>query len=536
MMYLVLMAMLAMNVSKEVLDSFILINDALENTNSGFKSKINDSYGEIQKQQALQGGKADVEAALKKAKEVKTISESTMAYIDELKKRVIANTMGYDAEFGEDFISAMSEANADSLWDIKNFKSKDNYDAPTAFLLGGDPALLKEGEWTATELRGKLEEFKTKLEAVTGGKVQTGIEFKEVKQPDGQMQSWENGNFYHIPIAAVVTNITRLEADVLNAEASVMNYLLGTIGKNDFKFDKIGVKVIPSSRYVVVGDSFKADVIVAAYNSSSNPVLEVGSAVDSAKNEVVNPVDPSRIKVQDGLASYGYKVTSEGEVKWGGYIRVKKPNSEEYESYKFEDSFIAAKPSATISPSAMNVFYRGLENPLEISVAGFSADKIQVNVTNGSKSGDKGVYKIKPGNGKECVITVSVKRDNGKVQRMAEQKFRVKSVPKPEPMFAGLSEDGNVSKGQLLAADRVFANLKDFVFDGVKFKVVSFEMGAYNKGKYITLKSSSAGVTGAMKNLLRNQKRNSRVFLSKITAVGPSGKRKVLSGLQLKVK
>ena len=535
MMYLVLMAMLAMNVSKEVLDSFILIDNALDNTNKNYKNKIESSYNEFKRKNELDPAK--VGSWYKKAEQVKAAANEMAKYTHDLRKQVIYFTQGsYASDFGE------LENVPDSMFQIANFPAKDDYDKPTNLMIG-DPGTPKEGEWTALEFRGKLQAYVDKLNSILGSEgqksVKIPINFDGIKQPDGTTETWENGNFYHIPIAAVATNLTRFEAEVRNAEADVLSYLLSKIGADDFSFDEINVKVLPKSNYVVLGDSFKADVIVAAYSTTQPLELEVGSDIDTSGTSdtwsVKNPAPEDRIKTGAGVASYAFRPTSEGEVTWGGFVSMTKPNGQKVK-YPFKSSFVAAKASAVVSATKMNVFYRGLENPLSVSVSGFAKDKIQINVSNGSSTGSNGEYMVKPGKGRECKVTVSVKTEGGGVKKMTEQTFRVKGLPKPEPYFANITGTGEVSTGKLKISKSVSARLDDFLFDGVKYSVTGFELVAYNKGKPVQLQAKGSKLSQPMQNLLKVQRKGNRVFIQNIFAKGPDGKKRNIGNINLVIK
>ena len=537
MMYLVLMAMLAMNVSKEVLDSFILIDNALDNTNKNYQNKIESSYNEFKRKNQLDPGK--VGEWYKKAEKVRKAANDMAEYTHDLREQVIYFTQGsYAGEWG-----AIEDV-PDSMFMIANFPAKDDYDKPTNLMIG-DPGAPKgeDIEWSALQFKSKLQAYVTELNSILGSKGQKEvvipISFDGIKQPDGTTETWENGNFYHIPIAAVATNLTRFEAEVRNAEADVLQYLLGKIGSNDFSFDEIDVKVLPKSNYVVLGDSFKADVIVAAYSTTQPIGLEVGSDIDTSGTSdswsVKNPVAEDRISTGAGVATYSYKPTSEGEVTWGGFVSMTKPNGQKVK-YPFKSSFVAAKASAVVSATKMNVFYRGLKNPLSVSVAGFSKDAVKVDITNGSFTGSNGNYEVTPGKGRECKVIVSVKTEGGGYKKMTEEKFRVKGLPKPEPYFANITGSGEVSTGKLKISKSVSARLDDFLFDGVKYNVVSFELVAYNKGKPVQLSAKGNRLTGPMQNLLKVQRKGNRVFIQNVFAKGPDGKRRNIGNINLVIK
>ncbi len=553
MMYLVLMALLAMNVSKEVLNSFIIINGAIEKTNNAFTAKNAQSLGEFEKQNSLNPEK--VGPWLAKAQRVVNAGNAVFDSIADLKRHLIWKTEG--ATSADNYVEIKSEGavttyspEVDSLFSIKKIGKKDSYDFPTNAMIGSDPANLKEGPRSAVDLHNKLAAFsEAVLNEIPASKREAfrpdaEFDFSEIVIDNaGTKESWEMANFYHVPLAAVITNLSRMQSEVRTIQSDALSLLMSEISAKDFKFDKVEAKVIANSNYVTIGDSFKADVIVAAYSTTDNPGLRIGTELDTAgkaENEwsVKNPLDTSRISVKDGIAHYGYKPTSEGEVKWGGFIVLKEPGTGKEKLYPFEHTFIAAKPSTVVSPTKMNVVYRGLDNPIEVSVSGYAASKVKASVSNGSLSGSNGKFVLKPGKGKECKVSVTVTDDNGKSKAMGQPfTFRVKDVPKPEPFFAGVTGAGKVGLGKLKANDYVVAKMEDFDFEGVKWDVVSFEMNGSNRGKVVpTMKARGNRLTSNMKKLLGVQTSGSKVYITNIFAKGPGGVKKNLGNIVLEVK
>lgn len=550
MMYLVLMALLAMNVSKEVLTAFVVINGAMEKTNEAFTAQNQRTMNEFEKQNSMNPEK--VGEWLAKAQNVSNSAQATMDHIEYLKKAVIARTEvgGKDNDQAIEKYIAKHTANEvpeEEVWDLGLVEAKDNYDAVTNIMIGSDAANPKDGPMSAVELREKIESFVTtatnELPARSRGDFNAGISFEEVQvSRSGETQSWEAGNFYHVPLAAVVTNLTRLQADVKKAQADALTLLMTNISAQDFKFDEIQVKVIPNSNYVVIGDSFKADVIVAAYSTTEDPEMVVGKGVDTTdgKMEVIQPMEETdRVHIENGVAQYGYKVASEGEVEWGGVIKLRKPGGgpNDFISYPFSHSFIAAKPSTVVSPTKMNVVYRGLDNPIDVSVAGFSASKIKATTTNGSlKQIGPGKYELKPGKQAVCKVSVSVETENGTKPMGEAFEFRVKNIPKPEPFFAGQTGSGTVPSGALKQQSDVKAILQDFDFEGVKYNVVEFTINVNKGGRITNLTSNSNRLTGQQKSLLSNLGRGDQMQVRNIWAVGPDGQRKSLSPIVLDVR
>ncbi|KAB1062150.1 type IX secretion system motor protein PorM/GldM [Salibacter halophilus] len=550
MMYLVLMALLAMNVSKEVLLSFVVINDAMEQTNEALAEQNAGTMAEFQKQASINPEK--VGPWLKKAEKVVSASDDLDNYLRDLKQVLIAQTEtgAEDNETAkQNYVESRTadEIPKDSVWSLRYVEAKDSYDAVTSIMIGSEPANPKEGPFTALELRSKMQEFNSNIKSAIPDKHQAnwdmGFEFNPVRVARDEVQEWESANFYHVPISAVITNLSRYQAEAKKIESDALKLLFSEISAEDFKFDTLAVKVIPNSNYVTLGDSFKADVIVAAYSTTDNPKLEVGQSIDTSSAnpedwKILDPLDTSRVTVENGVAQYAYKPTTAGEVEWGGFIKIRKPGTDQYVPYPFKHKFIAAKPSTVVSPVKMNVVYRGLWNPIDVSVAGFSAQKIKASASNAQmKQVGPGQYEVKPGNGQEVKVTVQVQTEDGGTKSMGQPfTFRVKNIPKPEPYFAGQTGKGSLPGGALKVGNKVNAVLKDFDFEGVKYNVVEFTVSTLKAGRYVSKESNSASITPAQRALLDGLGRGDRVTFENIWAVGPDGQRKNIGNIIIDVK
>ncbi|MBL4653677.1 MAG: hypothetical protein JKY53_12570 [Flavobacteriales bacterium] len=527
-MYLVLMALLAMNVSKSILKAFVMINHGLEETNHHLLEANERTYIAFDK--AKLNDEKKVGPFWDKAQEVKKLAEEVQEYMEDLKK-VIVNTVEArvpDMDYANpDFTSV-----PDSMWHLSEVESLDNLDGPTHLLIGDEPAIPNDETvpFSALQVKSKIVEFQEGMKSKFAEHPEKNVEiladiadaflFKEEKHGDA-MEPWELSQFYHLPIAAVITNITKMQADIRSLEADVVKHLLGEVSADDFKFDKLAVKVIPNTSYVFLGDTFKAQVLVAALSTTQLPVLEASTEIDTTGGvtKVVGDIMTDNITVGGGMGLFSFVPTSEGTVTWGGVIKIKKPDGS-YKSFDFNHTFTAAKPALVVSPTAMNVFYRGLPNPIEVSVPGVPTDLLQIVISNASKSGSNGKFDVMPGKGKNCVVSVSA-NINGVTKNFGKAEFRCKNVPDPKPQFAGVS-GGKVRKSKLTAASGVAAKMENFEFD-LKFRVISFVMSATVKGKVIEQRGKGYKITGDMKTLLKALKPGQKVYLEKIKAKGPDG-------------
>lgn len=430
MMYLVLTALLAMNVSKDILNAFIVINEGLHQTNTNFEDKNNNTL-KIFEAVAAKDPKAG--PYLERAKKAQKLAHELSIYIDNLKKLVIKETEKCD------------DKAADTLYvKMRSIGSKDNYDEPTRVLIGPEPATPITGPNTANELKSKIDGLKNELVKLLDngpGVVLLDRDKKPVVESvkkllnteisvveNGVKEDWINLNFYHLPLAAVITNLSKLQTDVNNAEADVIKALYSGVGSNDVKFDSFKAQVIAKSSYVFAGEEYEADVLLSASSSSQKLTILTG-AVDTSKRTLNGEGKP--LEVVAGLGKYKVGASGEGLQKWGGIIILEKPDGTK-ENFPFTAEYMVAKPAAAVSADKMNVFYIGVDNPVTISAAGVSPENLQPSLSGqGSLSGSKGKYNVKVNGGTECTINVNAKFANGN-KNMGSSKFRVKRLPDPD--------------------------------------------------------------------------------------------------------
>jgi gliding motility-associated protein GldM len=217
---------------------------------------------------------------------------------------------------------------------------------------------------------------------------------------------------------------------------------------------------------------------------------------------------------------------------------MKKPGTNEYIMYPFEHTFIAAKPSTVVSPTAMNILYKAVENPVSVSVGGYAAENISISVTGGKSSGSKGNYMIMPSSSaRECVVNVSVKDKEGRTTNMGKQVFRVKRLPDPNVKFATIVGSGKASKGQIGASKSVKVDQKDMLFDGIKYKVTAFDVVFPSSKGSVVLSSKSDKVTSQMKAKFGNLRKGQTVIVKNVKLQLNSDKpRPVMSNIIIEVK
>lgn len=518
MMYLVLTALLALNVSKEILNAFIIVNTGLEKTNANFTNKNEVTYNAFEK--ALANDERKVRPYKDKADAVKKLAKEMNDYIENLKKELMRHVDGND-----------------TLSNLKYLGAKDNYDIPTHIMIGDDP---ENATGKARDLKEKIKKYRESLlnyvETKERDHMKIGLTTEDVYSfAEEKFVKWENNAFYHNPIAAVITILSKLQNDVKNAEADVINQLYKQIDVGSFKFDTLSARVVANSNYVLIGDEYRAEVFVAAFSTTSNPQIWLGQ-VDSVNNKIIGAIDSTSVKVNHGVGIYAVKPGSEGEQKWGGLIRVKNPVDNSWIPYPFKSSFMSARPAAVVSPTKMNVFYIGVDNPVDISVPGVPAENLRPSMSGGSISGGKGKYMVKVSGGTKATVNVGANM-GGSNRNMGTFEFRVKPVPDPVCNFANkrASDPNNaITKSALLAAQGVIAEMVNFDFD-LKFQVMSFDLSMTVGGVEVSEKSNGNMVSANQKTILQKSKTGNKVYIENVKVRGPDGSVRTIAGLSLKI-
>ncbi|HOZ41930.1 MAG: gliding motility protein GldM [Flavobacteriales bacterium] len=531
MMYLVLTALLAMNVSKEILDSFITVNTGLENTKISLNDKMATQYksfeGFASENQAKYG------AAWNEAKKIKTAGAEIIAYVDSIKANVIMKSEGWPRD---------SVVLGDGrIVDLAKVSKKDSQDELTNLLIGDEPAAPKDGPLTATDLRNKLEAFRElvknsrKEDKDLAASMDRVFNFEDRPDASGTINNWQSINFYHVPLAAGITILSKIQADVRNAEGEVVKRMMDAVEGKSFKFNKLTAIVKPQSSYVTVGSKYSADIFLGAYDDQNAPEVFIagpGARVDTAKKEIIGesiklPMNGAMAKLEQVASGAGLRTVS-------GIIRYK-PVGGEITTEVFTTEYEVAAPNLVVSPTKMNVFYRGVDNPVSISVSGYSDKDIVPSATNGSLSKGSEGFIFRPGKESEALIGATVSNPDGSKKAMPGMKFRVKNVPNPSPYFAGKSvNDENIKKAELTAAAGVIAKMENFEFD-LKFEMVEYRVTMIVNGVPLEKSVKGAAVSAEMKEMFQKAKPGQKVYIEGIKARGPDGTVRNLGGLSFKV-
>ncbi len=517
MMYLVLTAMLALNVSAEVLDAFAAVDEGLVKTTEIYSEKNLEIYKEFEQQFAQNEQKVGPWKV--KADDVKKKSDELIQYIQDIKIEIITKNGQGDIEDG--VITEEGKIIGEHV------AGKDKPDVASNVLIG-------EMDGKAFELKEKIEQYRTELLSLVDEEDESVIHSIETnldtadppKTEDGEKKSWEVKNFAHMPLAAVFPLLTKIQLDIRNSEAEIVQYLFSQISAGSIPFNKLEATVIPNTNYVLQGNEYKADVFIAAFDTTAAPIVLIGQ-YDSTYNEESGIYDYTMrrgydsLEVVNGRGKFTRMGSSVGPQSWGGIIKLMDPDGN-FITKTFRQKYQVAKPNLVVSPTKMNVFYVGVDNPVSISIAGVPGDKVFPSITNATiRKQRDGEYIVNPKRPGNSLISVIADID-GTRKNMGVAPFRVKGLPDPTVQVAG-KKGGKIEKNVLAAQAGVFAVMENFDFD-LEFKIIEFTVSTTDRGGYTQdAKTKGNLFTKQQMDLIKNARRSQRLNIEDVKAIGPDG-------------
>lgn len=483
MMYLVLTAMLALNVSSEILNGFGLVDSSLRNTIASSDVRSRDMYQDFQIM--YEKNPAKVKEWLDKATEVQKKSNELDSFIKNFKYEILK-------------ISDGKKADKEAI----NIINKENIDAP------GEYALTKGN---GRKLREKIDEYREFLITATAGNEAKQDMYRTMFETGDR--KWETRLFESMPVSAAITILTKYQSDIRSAEAETVQYLKSMTDFDDFRVNKVQAFVVPNSRYIIQGGRYSADIILAATDST---------------RQYEYYVNGSKIPVTGAnrTGKYEFVASSTGTFKYSGQIRMP-GNDGNWRTYPFTEEYTVGKPAATISNEDLNVVYRGIDNRFSISVPGIPAENVRVSVNGGTatKSAD-GNYIIRANQDGEITVVVAALVE-GREQTMGSGVFRVKYLPDPKAFlqFADAGgvprqiQEGRVSRRQIQGAKLVASYGEDELVKA-NFTITGFTMQTIIG----VITSNSGELNARQTQQLEQLEGGDFVHLKNIKAVGPDGK------------
>ena len=499
-MYIVLTAMLALNVSSDVLNGFSLVEDGLKRTNSNVSDRNAALYMQLEEftRQNPQKGKP----WLDKAADVRRQTLSLYKYIDSLKLAIVRDADGVDGK-------------------VDNILNQDNLEASSKVM----------GTYgNGAKLERRLAAYRKYIAAyIVDPKKQAAIQKALATEPVLQKGSmikvpWVSGMFENMPVVASVTLLSKLQNDLLFAEGEALQTLVASVDAGDVRVNKLDAFVIPNSKLVMRGGKYSADIVLAAVDTTQRPAIFVNGRQLPAYTR-----------------TYEFMAGQTGTFTYSGYLDVTRGDGTT-SRYPFQSDYTVIEPTATVSATMMNVLYAGINNPISISVPGVAQNAVSATMTNGSltRSGDH--WNAHPTRvGAECVITVTATLE-GRSQTVSTSTFRVRKLPDPTAYIAYKDSKGNenhykgskpFAKSLLLAANGLDAAIDDDLLN-VHYSVVDFETIVFDSmGNAMPEKSAGSRFSERQKTSFRRLSRGKRFYITRIRAKGPDGIVRDLSPMEV---
>jgi gliding motility-associated protein GldM len=424
-MYLVLTAMLALNVSAEIINAFFSLNKGIKDSNEIVAGSNASMKEAIDKQVQAYPKFAPFQS---QAEKVIGITKEFEGYVNDLTKLLVEKAGGLDPKHG----------------DGRPVKYKDK-DIPNQIFLAGGKGAELEAKIKATReaLLSTVTDPAKKAELTK----KMALQIEEL--PAGsEAKTWVDLKFAHMPVAAVMPTLTKAIADAKTSETALLNYFMDAVsGKTEIKFDKFKVAIAPKKSYLIRGDKFEADVYLAAFSSDPGQGVSIS-------------VNGSGLGLKEGVAHYESTPSSLGKQTVKATASIRNPATGQVTTTTGEFEYEVGEKSATISAEKMNVFYIGVTNPIAVSAAGISTNSLRVSGSGCDVSKvDANNYNVTASRPGEATITVS--GENGFT---ATKKFRVKMIPDPIAKY-GNKKGGVIGSGEMAAFNGLRADLENFDFD-----------------------------------------------------------------------
>jgi gliding motility-associated protein GldM len=543
-MYLVLTAMLALNVSAEIINAFFMLDKGLEANNKIVEGSVATTIASMEETVKT---KEQYAPLVKNSKEVNKLTKEFDKYIDEIRERMVMESGGvYSTEATRAKYEAMGYTGSllhltEDEGLVGKPSGKKDKDTPQRIFVSGEygnekkepvgpvldqkvqelrQAYIKfvEGIWDEPIKGTIFADAENKAEALAELEKAITLTSSETYKPEEhENKSWEEYTFGHMPVAAIYPMLRKFQNDARTSEAAVVNFLASQIGKMEVTYDKFDVFAQSPKPYILLGETYEAEIALGAFSSQAGFTVNVNG---------------SSLPVVDGKAKYTARGSRIGEQSYTARISVKNPQTGETNTIEKKFFYEVGQASVNVAADKMNVFYVGVDNPITIAAAGVKTSNLKVSVSGASLKGSgssRTVTAKKPG---KAVITV---RDTEKGKSFPFE-FRVKRIPDPVVRL-GKKSDGAMGSGEFKAQPGLAAWLDNFDFDA-KCRVQSYTLYYTRKRQDpVELKGTGARFSDQVANAIRAAKPGDQYAFTDVKARCPgdtAGRR--VNGLAFKIR
>lgn len=504
-MYLVFIAMMALNVSSEVLDGFVLVEDSLQNTISNSTRQNTLVSNELETYYQTNPDK--VREWYNKGVQVNRASEDVYNYVQELKERIVKVADGKNGN-------------------VADIRHKDDLEAASRVMLSplnGEGRKLREAIGSYSAMMSDLVKDPEKRRII-----EESLSTTPPRQTGINVRNWEESLFENMPVSAAITLLTKLQSDIRYAQGEVMTNLLNSVDVGDYRVNMVEAQVVPVSQIVMRGSAYEANIVLSAIDSTKRPSVYVnGRMLDAAAN-----------------GRFVVPTSSTGTFPVEGYIEM--PNSDGSVLRRdFRSEYFVTEPGATVAPTMMNILYAGIENPIRIAVPGIPSGNVFPSISNGklSRKGES-IWDAFPSAGaigQEAIVTVAAQMADGRRVEMARTPFRIKMLPDPMPYIEYKDVNGNVRKFRggtipkrnLMEAGGILAAIDDDILN-IQFSVLRFELIYPDSfGNMINEPTEGTAFSERQKNFIRGLARGKQFWINRVVARGPDGVERSIPPIQV---
>jgi gliding motility-associated protein GldM len=504
-MYLVFIAMMALNVSSEVLDGFVLVEDSLHNSIENSTQRNTIVSRELETYYQTNPDK--VREWYSKGVQVNRASEDIYNYIQQLKERIVKVADGKDG-------------------DVNDIRHKDDLEAASRIMLA---PLNGEGK----NLRDAIDSYRTMManlvqEPEKNRIIRESLSTTPPRQTDINVRKWEEALFENMPVSAAITLLTKLQSDIRYVQGEVMSNLLNSVDVGDYRVNMVEAQVVPVSQIVMRGSAYEANIVLSAIDSTKRPSVYVnGRMLDAEAN-----------------GRFVVATSSSGTFPVEGYIEM--PNSDGTTLRRdFRSEYFVTEPGATVAPTMMNILYAGIENPIRIAVPGIPSGNVFPSISTGrlTKKGESiwDAFPAANSVGQEAVVTVAAQMADGRRVEMAKTPFRIRMLPDPMPYIEYKDANGNVRKFRggtilkrnLMEAGGILAAIDDDILN-IQFSVLRFELIYPDSfGNMINEPTEGGNFSERQKNFIRGLARGKQFWVNRVVARGPDGVERSIPPIQV---
>ncbi|MDY3063050.1 MAG: gliding motility protein GldM [Bacteroidaceae bacterium] len=493
-MYVVLMAMLALNVSNDVLKGLQLVSDSLKRSSENAESEIKALYDSFAEQMSKNPSK--VKPWYDKAQEIRKRSDEIFNFAQQMKIAIAREADGKDA-------------NPDNLINKEDLEA-------------AQQIMLAPGRGNGKKLYEMINSYRDFMVRLTPDKRQIAIISSNLSTeiPKNQAtpgKNWQQYMFETMPAIAATTMLTKLQTDVRQAESEVLRELITNIDIKDIRVNELAAYCLPEATTLFPGDEFRSRIFMAAIDTTQRPEIYVNG----------NKINPN--------GTYNFRVGGPGEYSFKGYITMPNAAGDVIRREFIQKYNVIMPPSgATVAADMMNVLYAGYNNPVSVSASGISPDKISLSINGGTltPNGGNGHYIARPtAVGQDVTFNVTG-IVNGKSQQMGAFTFKVRKLPDPTAFIPYKDDKGNeihfmggrtFPKTTLLRTEGIGAAIDDGLLN-ISFQVISFETTFFdNMGNAIPEKSAGAKFSDRQREMFRRLSAGKRFYINRVKALGPDG-------------